>query len=201
MGRITAIENITLDGVVQGPASPEEDTRGGFTQGGWSPPYGDEVLASYMGVGMADSSAGAAALLFGRWTYESFAAFWPHQTDNPFTPVLNAATKYVCSRTLREPLPWEGSVLLSGDAAESVARLKQESAADLTVLGSGTLVRSLLVADLVDSLVLVVHPLVLGSGSRLLDGGLPRQQWSLAEAVPTTTGVIIAAYDRAPGRR
>ena len=113
---LMVIENVTLDGVMQAPGRPDEDTRDGFAHGGWSVPYNDEVLGQLMGEHMARESA----LLFGRRTYEDFAGFWPHQTDNPFTPVLDARTKYVVSTTLREPLPWANSTLLAGDAVTAV---------------------------------------------------------------------------------
>jgi dihydrofolate reductase len=184
---------MTLDGVMQSPSGPDEDRRGGFDHGGWAAPYGDEVMARFMGEHMAAAEGGA--LLFGRRTYEHMASFWPHQTDgNPFTEVLNARTKYVASNTLREPLPWVNSTLLAGDATAAV----REIDSDLAVLGSGDLVQSLLAADLVDELLLTIHPLVLGTGQRLFpDGGAPAR-FALADVVPTTKGVLIATYRREP---
>lgn len=191
MRRITVVNNVTLDGVMQAPAGPDEDRRGGFEHGGWAMPYQDDVLGRKMGEGMARGGD----LLFGRRTYENMFAFWPKQTDgNPFTPVLDAAQKYVVSRTLSEPLPWVNSTLLPGDAAESVGRLKAEPGSDLTILGSGELVRSLATAGLVDEYLLIVHPLVLGSGRRLFPEGLPRTGFELVDTLTTTTGVIIATY-------
>ncbi len=193
MGRIIVIENITLDGVMQAPAAPEEDTRGDFRHGGWGAPYSDEVAMREMGEGMAQGGP----LLFGRITYQQFEGFWPKQTDgNPFTPVLNAATKYVASTTLTEPLTWENSVLLEGDAGTSVAAVKEHEPRDIGVLGSGDLVRTLLEHDLVDQLMLSIHPLVLGEGTRLFADGGQLAAFRLAKSVPTTTGVIIATYDR-----
>ena len=187
---ISVVNSLTLDGVMQAPGGADEDTRGGFEHGGWAGPYMDQVLGEYMGRGMA----GDGALLFGRRTYEQFYGYWPHQTDNPFTPVLNDTRKYVVSRTLQEPLPWEHSTLLGGEAAESVAELKASTDQDLTILGSGELVRTLIANDLVDDYVLVIHPLVLGSGRRMFadDGTLARLE--LVESIPTTTGVLIARY-------
>jgi dihydrofolate reductase len=193
MGKVVVVNHLTLDGVMQAPSGSDEDRRSGFAHGGWAVPYGDEV----MGRVMAEHMAVPGALLFGRWTYESFAAYWPHQTDNPFTPVLNARQKYVASNTLTEPLPWENSTLLGGDAAAAGAELKAAREDSLAVLGSGRLVQSLLAADLVDELLLTIHPLVLGTGQRLFpDRGAPGK-FELADATTTTTGVIIATYRRA----
>ena len=190
---LVVIENVTLDGVMQAPGRPDEDTRDGFAHGGWSVPYNDEVLGQLMGEHMARESA----LLFGRRTYEDFAGFWPHQTDNPFTPVLDARTKYVVSTTLREPLPWANSTLLAGDAVTAVTGLKERSALDLVVLGSGELVRALAAHGLVDEYLLIVHPLVLGSGRRLFPEHGPRQSLRLTRSTTTTTGVTVAAYSPA----
>jgi dihydrofolate reductase len=195
MSRVIVVNHVTLDGVMQSPSGIDEDQRGDFDHGGWAAPYGDEVMDRFMGERMAAGADGA--MLFGRWTYEKMAAFWPKQTDgNPFTPVLNARQKYVASNTLSEPLPWENSTLLSGDAAAAVADLKASRDGDLVVLGSGRLIQSLLGADLIDEFVLTIHPLVLGSGQRLFpDGGAPAKL-RLADTVTTTTGVVIATYQR-----
>ena len=189
MRRIIVTNHMTLDGVIQSPSGPEEDTRDDFQHGGWAVPYGDEV----MGAVMAEEMARAPDLLFGRRTYEHFAGFWPTQTDNPFTPVLNAAQKYVVSTTLREPLPWENSTLLESD--DAVAALKETSGKDLVILGSGALLDSLRRRDLIDEYLLTIHPLVLGSGQRLFGDGTDTRL-RLVDAKPTTTGVIIARYER-----
>jgi len=149
---------------------------------------------------MGRHMVGEGALLFGRRTYEDFFAVWPNRTDNPYTEVLNREQKYVASRSLQEPLPWQNSTLLQGDAAEAVARLKAELDLDLVVLGSGDLLRSLMRADLVDRYILSIHPLVLGQGRRLFAEGTstaPPGKLRLAESIPTTTGVIITRYERA----
>jgi dihydrofolate reductase len=190
MRELTVFNSVTLDGVMQAPGRADEDTRGGFAHGGWATPYMDEVMGRVAAEGMAD----AGPLLFGRRTYEDFHSFWPHQTGNPFTEVLDNSQKYVASRTMREPLPWRNSSLLEGDAAGAVARLKQEPGKDLTVLGSGELVQALRRHDLVDQYVLLLHPLVLGSGRRMFPDGGPYAELRLVDAVPTTTGVIIATY-------
>jgi dihydrofolate reductase len=193
MSRIVVINNVTLDGVMQAPGRPDEDTRDGFAHGGWAAPYGDEVMGRVMGERMARPGA----LLLGRRTYEDFASFWPKQTDNPFTPVLNERVKYVASTTLREPLPWTNSKLLRGDAAQAVAELKEQGHDDLAVLGSGELIRSLLQHDLIDEYVLTIHPLVLGAGRRLFPDDGTTAKLRLVDSTPTTTGVLIATYQPA----
>lgn len=195
MRSITVINHLTLDGVMQSPASPDEDPRDGFEHGGWGAAAAqDPVMAEVVGKGMS----GGGELLFGRLTYEQFYRFWPKQTDgNPFTQVLNDRRKYVVSRTLSEPLPWVNSTLLAGDAAETVARLKASPGEDLGILGSGALVRTLIRHKLIDRYQLMVHPLLLGSGHRMFPGDGPRIGLRLLDSVTTTTGVIIATYEPA----
>jgi len=190
MRKITVFNSVSLDGVMQAPGRPEEDRRGGFTHGGWAVGYADPVMASFAGEGMARDGG----LLFGRRTYEDFYSVWPNRPDNPFTEVLNRRQKYVASRTLVEPLPWRNSTLLQGDAVDAVARLEQESDGDLLILGSGELIRSLIPRKLIDQFILLIHPLVLGSGRRLFadDGHL--QALKLVDSKPTSTGVLIATY-------
>jgi dihydrofolate reductase len=192
MGAIVVVENVTLDGVMQAPGAEDEDTRGGFRHGGWARPYADHVMAETMGKGMSQDGG----MLFGRRTYEQFHGFWSKQTDgNPYTEVLNRSHKYVASRTLAEPLAWENSSLLKDDAVDAVAALRRDVEADLVVLGSGELVRSLAGAGLVDVYVLSIHPLTLGTGTRLFaEGKTAYGTWDLVETVTTTTGVIIATY-------
>jgi dihydrofolate reductase len=199
MRKLMVLENVTLDGVMQGPGSPDEDRRGGFDRGGWMPPYNDDVKMQVMGEGMSRRTD----MLFGRWTYEKFYHVWHGRTDNPFTAVFERSQKYVASRTLRAPLPWVNSTLLDGDAAGAVAQLKQTPGPDLLVMGSGVLTESLMQRGLVDEFQLVVHPLVLGSGRRLFNDGAPCSTLRLVRSVPTTKGVIIATYeptDRAPSK-
>jgi dihydrofolate reductase len=193
MSRVVVTNHLTLDGVMQAPGRPDEDPRDGFEHGGWAQPGNDEVMGRVMGEGMAQGGP----LLLGRRTYEDFYAFWPRQSDNPFTEVLDNVTKYVASTTLTEPLPWSNSVLLSGDVAEAVARLREQPGPDIGVLGSGELVQSLMWHDLVDRWVLMIHPLVLGTGRRLFPDGAPFARLRLADSVTTTTGVVIATYERA----
>jgi dihydrofolate reductase len=190
MSKVVVINHVTLDGVMQAPGRRGEDRRGGFEHGGWAVPNNDEVMGRLMGERMAVGGA----LLLGRWTYESFYSFWPHQRDNPYTEVLSNAQKYVASTTLTEPLPWMNSTLLKGDLAQSVAELKQQSGTDIGVLGSGELIRSLMPHGLVDEYLLMIHPLVLGSGRRMFPDGGPPASLELVDSVTTTTGVLIATY-------
>lgn len=193
MGKLMVVNNVTLDGIMQAPARPDEDTRGGFTHGGWAMPYQDSVLAGKMGEMMAGSNG---SLLLGRRTYEDFHRVWPKQKGNPFTETLNRVRKYVASRTLKEPLPWQNSVLLKGDGASAVAGLKQHSDSDLCVLGSGEFIKSLIHEDLVDEYTLLIFPIALGAGRRLLPKG-ETVRLRLVDSLATTKGVVIATYRRA----
>ncbi|MEU0881327.1 dihydrofolate reductase family protein [Lentzea sp. NPDC005914] len=190
---ISATMLMTLDGVVQSPGRADEDTRDGFTQGGWAARYGDEVLAAEMGKGMAHTGA----MVFGRRTWQDFISAWASATDgNPFTEHMNAATKYVVSRTLPDADAWPNSVLLRG--VGDVAALH----GPLAIVGSASLVRSLHAAGMVDHYTLVIHPLTLGSGARLFDGPAPLTEFSLTGSVTTPKGVIVAHYSRvSPARR
>jgi dihydrofolate reductase len=190
VGEVVAFESVTLDGVMQAPGRPDEDTRGGFRHGGWAAPYADPALGRVA----AESMETTGALLFGRRTYQDFYGFWPRQTDNPFTEVLNNTRKYVASRTLEEPLEWTNSVLLQGDVAETVAGLRKELEKDVVILGSGDLVQTLVRHGLVDRFMLLIHPLILGEGRRLFPEGLPRKALTLEDSSTTTTGVIVATY-------
>ena len=194
MAKVVVVNNLTLDGVMQAPGRPDEDDRGGFPHGGWALPYDDPIKAEVMGRGMARAASGDGALLLGRRTYADFAAFWPKQVDNPFTPVLDAMQKYVVSTTLRDPLAWQNSTVLPGDAAESVASLKQRSDKDVTILGSGQLVRTLAEHGLVDEYLLMIHPLLLGSGHRMFADDGRRTALRLVDSVTTSKGVVIATY-------
>lgn len=188
---VVAHIGITLDGVMQAPARPDEDRRGGFEHGGWGRAYADPDQGRKVS---QQSQAETGGLLLGRRTYQDFFAIWPGRTDSPFCEVLNRRRKYVASRTLREPLPWVNSTLLPGDAADAVAELREQPGDDLVVLGSGELLRSLIRRGLVDRYVLTIHPLVLGSGRRLFDDAVPRASLELVEATTTPTGVVVATY-------
>jgi dihydrofolate reductase len=193
MSKIVVFESLTLDGVMQAPGRPDEDLRGGFQHGGWATPYADPVLGSLAG----KSGAHIGAMLLGRRTYEDFYAYWPKRTDNPFTERLNSVQKYVASTTLKEPLPWSNSTLLKGDVPEAVARLKAQLDTDMLVLGSGELVQTLMRHNLIDQYVLLIHPLVLGSGRRLFADGSPFAALRLVGTQTATTGVVVATYELA----
>ncbi|MFE5286346.1 dihydrofolate reductase family protein [Nocardia sp. NPDC056611] len=193
MRKVNATLSITLDGVVQGLGRPDEDTRGGFTHGGWGGKYNDDVMAAEMSKSMSNPTD----MLFGRRTWTDFITVWATRIDdNPFTTRMNTATKYVCSRTLENADAWQNSILLSGDAAETVAKLVTEDGRDLTIIGSVSLVRDLHAAGLVDSYTLLIHPLTLGTGRRLFEGSAPLTEFELTGSVTTTKGVIIAHYTR-----
>jgi dihydrofolate reductase len=193
MGSITVTMWVTLDGVVQGLGRPDEDTRGGFMHGGWGQRYSDEV----MGREMAKAMAKPGDMLFGRRTWQDFITAWGRLTDgNPFTTGMNAATKYVVSRTLQDADAWQNSILLRGDAVDAVAELKAQSGRDLSIIGSASLVRSLHAAALIDRYTLVICPLTLGTGARLFEGPAPLTEFELTESITTTKGVIIAHYTR-----
>jgi dihydrofolate reductase len=190
MATITAFQSVTLDGVMQGPGRSDEDTRGGFVHGGWGDGYQDEVLMQFAGEGMAEEGA----QLFGRRTYEDLLGHWTSVTEpNPFTDSLVRSSKYVVSRSPDTELAYPNSTLLAGDAVETVGTLRRDSAMDLTVMGSGELVRTLHAAGLIDTYVLLIHPIVLGSGTRLFGAG-DRTDLRLERSIPTTTGVMIAQY-------
>jgi len=192
MSKIVVFNSVTLDGVMQAPARSDEDTRGGFEHGGWAIPYSDPAI----GRAFEESKATTGGLLLGRRTYEDFYKVWPNRTDNPFTEVLNNAPKYVASRTLKEPLPWMNSILLKGDIPAAVAELKSQPVKDLVILGSGELIQTLMKHNLIDTYILFIHPLVLGSGRRLFpDGAFATLQ--LVDVKPSSTGVVIATYQAA----
>ena len=193
MRSITVTTWVTLDGVAQGLGRPDEDTRGGFTHGGWGQRYNDEV----MGREMATAMARPGDMLFGRRTWQDFITAWGRRTDgNPFTTQMNAATKYVVSRTLEDAGAWPNSILLRGDAASAVAELKAEPGGDLGIIGSASLVRSLHAAALIDRYTLLICPLTLGSGTRLFEDSATQAEFELTDSVATTKGVIIAQYTR-----
>jgi dihydrofolate reductase len=189
MSRVVVINHLTLDGVMQAPGRREEDTRGGFGHGGWAGPSVDEVVNAAMGARMPRSGG----LLLGRRSYEDMLGYWNTQ-DSPFKDILNSAPKYVASRTLREPLPWPNSTLLSGDVAEAVAQLRQQPGKDLNVMGSRELIQTLMRHGLIDEYLLLIYPLVLGSGRRLFADGGPPASLRLIDSTASTTGVLIATY-------
>jgi dihydrofolate reductase len=196
MRKVIVNEWMSLDGVVQAPGEPDEDTSGGFQHGGWHVPYLDDIAVKEVLENLND----AGGFLLGRRTYEIFAAYWPTapEEEQAFAQPLTTKPKYVASRTLTE-LEWQNSTVLQGDVAEAVAALKQEEGGDLHVIGSTELVQTLLEHDLVDELRLMIDPLVVGGGKRLFrdDGAL--RSMRLVESEVTNTGAILAAY--APAER
>ena len=192
MSKIIVFTNLTLDGVMQAPGLPDEDRRGGFEHGGWAAPYG-AMQTSEAGENLSNFGA----LLLGRRTYENFYAYWPKQTNNPFTEILNNMQKYVASATLREPLPWSNSTLLKGNVPEAVAQVKAQPGPDIVVMGSGELVQTLMKHNLVDRYVLLIHPLILGSGRRLFPDGGASAALQLIAAKPASNGVVVATYQPA----
>jgi dihydrofolate reductase len=183
---------LTLDGVMQAPGGPGEDDGDGFAHGGWSVNYWDERMAEIMGEAMSTPFD----LVLGRRTYDIFAAYWPHASDEAGARPLNDATKYVASRS-RPTLEWSRSVLIEGDAADGIAALKKGDGPELQVHGSGNLVQTLLRHDLVDQYRLWVFPLVLGSGKRLFAEGTIPSGLRLVDSRVSTTGVVIGTYEPA----
>jgi dihydrofolate reductase len=191
MRRLIINTQLSLDGVMQGPGAPDEDTSGGFEQGGWAMPYFDEVMGKAAGEGMGS----AAGLVLGRKTYEIFNAYWPKQGDDaPFAGFLNTVPKYVASRTLEEPLEWNNSHLLKGDVAEAIRNLKEEGEGDLVMLGSGELAQTLMASGLIDVYEIWIDPIVLGTGKHLFRDGVPTTKLELVGSTTSTTGVAMLTY-------
>jgi dihydrofolate reductase len=190
MGKVIVMNHLTLDGVMQGPGRADEDTRDGFAHGGWAVPRSDEAIVTKMGERMG----GDRAFLFGRRTYEDLLASWNAQ-GGPFKDALNNAPKYVASSDPAARLRWPNSTLLHGDVPAAVADLKQRSGGTkLVIMGSGVLIGSLMAANLIDEYLLMIHPLVLGTGRRLFPEGV-QLPLRLADGVITSTGVVIASYE------
>ncbi len=194
MRKVVVTEWMTLDGVVQAPSYADEDVDGGFVHGGWHAPYFDEISQKWV----IDNLARAGAFLFGRRTYEIFAAHWPNaaEAEQVLAEPLNSRPKYVASTTLAEPLAWQNATLLHGDIPEAVAALKREDGGDLYVIGSPELVQTLIDHDLVDEFRLMIDPLVLGDGKRLFRNDAPCRALHLVDNQVTTTGAILATYTR-----
>lgn len=190
MARVVAFQNTTLDGVMQAPGRGEEDPRGDFRHGGWSAGFQDETSMEFA----AEALANPGALLFGRRTYEDILGFWTLAAEsNPFTEVLVNTPKYVVSSSEQTRMRWPNSKLLAGDPIPHVAALRERNGPTMTVMGSGALTRTLHRAGLVDEYVLQIHPITLGSGTRLF-GPADRTDLDLVRSIVTTTGVIIAQY-------
>lgn len=199
MRKVVVFEWMSLDGVVQAPAYSDEDTSGGFKHGGWHLRYFEERSMKWV----VETVSGAGGFLFGRRTYDVFAAHWPNasQEEQPLARPLNTLPKYVASRTLKEPLPWQNSMLLGDDIIESVAKLRREDGKPLLAIGSTQVAAALLAHDLVDELRLMIDPVVLGGGKRFFrDDGVCRRL-TLAESETTSTGAILATYARSSADR
>ena len=190
MRKLIASTFVSLDGVMQAPGGPDEDPSGGFTFGGWTFPYWDEV----MGRSMDGFDGKDRELVLGRRTYEIFEAYWPYQpADNPIAQTLNAARKHVASRT-QEKLDWNNSTLLRGDVAAAVAALKSEARQDLQIIGSGNLIQTLHAASLIDEYNVWSFPIVLGRGKRLFEAGAKPGALRLAASQTSATGVVMSTY-------
>ena len=190
--RIVVNEFMSLDGVVQAPGGAEEDTDGGFANGGWSAPYFDpQVMGAAIGEGMNTADA----LLFGRRTWQGMAAAWPERAGDPYADQMNAIKKYVASRTLTpDDLTWNSTLLSPDHAVADVAALREQVGRDVVMWGSASLVRALLAEGLVDELNLMIEPILLGGGKRIFpDDGMPRPL-ELVNSVTASTGVQVCTY-------
>lgn len=190
MRKLIVIEFVSLDGVIQAPSGPDEDTSGGFAYGGWTIPYSDPILGGVIRKRMNMPFD----LLLGRKTFDIWAPYWPQHPDT--WPGVNTATKYVASNTMTSG-EWQPSVFLSGDVAGNITEIKQQQGPDLHVYGSGDLIQTLMKHDLVDAFWLYIHPVTLGSGKRLFAGGTIPTAFKVTDSQMTSTGVIIVNYERA----
>lgn len=191
MAKIVISEFLTLDGVMQGPGSADEDRSDGFDKGGWQLGYPDGTLGKYV----LDGLAGAGGYLLGRRTYDIFAAYWPTQSaDNPVAGPMNSQPKFVVSRTLSGPLSWQSSTLINGDVVGRLRQLKSEIDKDILVIGSGDLAQTLMANDLVDEYRLMVYPVVLGEGKRLFRDADATKRLRLTDSQATSTGVLLLTY-------
>ena len=190
MRKVIVLEHISVDGVIQAPGGPDEDTSGGFAYGGWAGPYSDEIV----GTALRKQMNSPFDLLLGRKTFDIWEPFWPQHADE--WPGVNTATKYVASNT-RTSSKWQPSVFLSGDIAEKVAKIKGRQGPDLHVWGSGILLQTLIKHDLVDVFWLMVYPITLGGGKRLFADGTIPAAFKVTESIVGSNGVIIVNYERA----
>jgi dihydrofolate reductase len=190
VAKVIMINHLTLDGVVQAPGRSDEDLRGDFAYGGWAQPGNDEVMAKVM---MAQFPEGA-ALLFGRRTYEQLSGYWPTQPDSPFSTMLENIPKFVVTRTLSTVPVWASSTTLITDPAAQISALKDEGTS-LVIFGSAELTQALTDAGLVDRYVVMIHPVLVGSGLRLFPDSGPYRRLALVDSTITTTGVLIGIYE------
>ncbi|HZZ98787.1 MAG TPA: dihydrofolate reductase family protein [Candidatus Saccharimonadia bacterium] len=190
MRKIIVLEFLTLDGVLQAPGGPKEDTSGGFKYGGWTAPYFDD----FAGKVMARQMKQPFSLLLGRKTFGIFASYWPEHADG--WPGINEVQKYVVSKSLKKS-SWKNSVFINTNVVEKLKKLKNQKGPDLQVYGSGNLVQTLLKNDLVDELWLKIFPITLGKGKRLFDKGTIPAAFKLTESKTSPSGVIFASLKRA----
>ena len=188
--RVLVVNHVTLDGVIQGPGRPDEDTRHAFHQGGWAQHAADDPA---IGAAVAERMGRGFAWLFGRRSYQEMLGHW-NEVGGPYKDGLNRTLKYVASANPDLDLPWPNSTLLTGDVPAAVAALREQPGGNLVIMGSGHLIRSLLPHGLVDELLLMIHPIVLGSGQRLFGPAEDRVSLSLLHSAATSTGVILATY-------
>ena len=192
MRKLTGAVFVSLDGIMQAPGGPEEDPTSGFSHGGWVAPFWDEDMGPFEKIIMGEYD-----LLLGKRTYDIFSGYWPHNLDNPIGAKFQGINKYVLTHS-DEPLAWENSHKLSGEtAADAVAELKQRDGRDLLIQGSSTLYPPLLSARLIDRLVLIIFPVLLGKGKSIFDGQLEPGSLKLGDSFVTKTGVVIAVYEPA----
>ena len=192
--RVVVVNHVSLDGVMQGPGRPDEDTRGGFRHGGWAQNDNDPALGAAMGERLGQGFS----WLFGRRTYDGLLSYW-NATGGPFKQPLNGVRKYVASSDPAADLPWPNSTLISGDVPAGVAALREQPGGNLVIMGSGELIRSLLPHGLIDEFFLMIHPVVLGSGRRLFGAEDMTHPLRLVASSPTATGVILATYQPGHG--
>lgn len=192
MRKLMVLEHLSLDGVLQAPGGPAEDTSGGFAHGGWIRPYADDRLATVLSAQMNLPFD----LLLGRKTFEIWEPYWPHHADA--WPGVNLATKYVVSAT-RTASQWQPTVFLSGAIAESIAQIKQQPGPDLHVWGSGQLAQALMKHALVDAFWLMIYPLTLGIGKRLFAEGTVPAAFKVTQSTVTSQGVVVVNYERVGG--
>jgi dihydrofolate reductase len=193
MRKLISITQVTLDGVMQAPGGPEEDSSNGFRHGGWAMTFRSDAGRQ----AIDEIIAGEFDMLLGRRTYQIFAGYWPNQSDNSIARAFNKATKYVVTRSL-DQLGWQNSQLLGADVIEGLRRLKASEGPELHVWGSGNLMQTLIAADLVDEYRLWVFPLLLGEGKRLFENGTPPRRFSLVASRSTPSGVLLTTYRTVP---
>ncbi|GAP12794.1 dihydrofolate reductase [Longilinea arvoryzae] len=190
MRKVIVLEHLSLDGVIQAPGAPDEDSSGGFAYGGWTAPFLDESL----GTALERQMNLPFDLLLGRTTFDIWESYWPYHADA--WPGVKTATKYVASNT-RTSSAWQPSVFLDGDIAEKIAKIKQQPGPDLNVWGSGNLIQTLLKHDLIDAFWLMIYPVTLGAGKRLFAGGTIPAAFKVTEGIVAPNGVIVVNYERA----